>query len=229
MLMDTTQIIQTISVYALPVLFAITLHEAAHGYAARRFGDNTAWLAGRISLNPLRHIDPLGTIVMPIAIYFLTQGAFLFGYAKPVPVDFNALNHPKRDMIWVALAGPGANLFQAILWGIAYVLLNGLGVDEPFLIKTCQAGVFVNVIMMVFNLLPLPPMDGGRVLVGLLPWRAAMAVSRIEPYGFFILLALLLMGLVSEFWMQPLMALSFTLLDALLAPLRWLLLPGQGD
>ncbi|MFZ9734300.1 MAG: site-2 protease family protein [Burkholderiaceae bacterium] len=220
--MDTNQIIQTIAVYALPVLLAITLHEAAHGYAARAFGDNTAWMAGRITLNPLRHIDPLGTVVMPIAIYLATQGAFLFGYAKPVPVDFNALRHPKRDMIWVALAGPGANLFQAIVWAAAFIVLRGLGIDEPFVIKTCQAGVFVNVIMMVFNLLPLPPMDGGRVLVGLLPWRAAMAVSRIEPYGFFILLALLLLGLVSEFWMQPLMSVSFAFLDLLLAPLQLL-------
>ncbi|MGA1252634.1 MAG: site-2 protease family protein [Burkholderiaceae bacterium] len=220
--MDTNQIIQTIAVYALPVLLAITLHEAAHGYAARAFGDNTAWMAGRITLNPLRHIDPLGTVVMPIAIYLATQGAFLFGYAKPVPVDFNALRHPKRDMIWVALAGPGANLFQAIVWAASFIVLRGLGIDEPFVIKTCQAGVFVNVIMMVFNLLPLPPMDGGRVLVGLLPWRAAMAVSRIEPYGFFILLALLLLGLVSEFWMQPLMSVSFAFLDLLLAPLQLL-------
>jgi Zn-dependent protease len=225
--MDTNQIIQTIAVYALPVLLAITLHEAAHGYAAKAFGDDTAWIAGRITLNPLRHIDPLGTVVMPIAIYLATNGAFLFGYAKPVPVNFNALRQPKRDMIWVALAGPGANLFQAIIWAAAFITLRGMGVDEPFLIKTCQAGVFVNVIMMVFNLLPLPPMDGGRVLVGLLPWRAAVAVSRIEPYGFFILLALLLMGLVSEFWMQPLMSLSFVLLDLLLAPLQLLLSPGQ--
>lgn len=225
--MDTNQIIQTIAVYALPVLLAITLHEAAHGYAARAFGDNTAWIAGRITLNPVRHIDPLGTVVMPIAIYLATQGAFLFGYAKPVPVDFNALRHPKRDMIWVALAGPGANLFQAIVWAAAFIVLRGLGIDEPFLIKTCQAGVFVNVIMMVFNLLPLPPMDGGRVLVGLLPWRAAIAVSRIEPYGFFILLALLLLGLVSEFWMRPLMSVSFAFLDLLLAPLQMLFRQGQ--
>ena len=224
--MDTNQIIQTIAVYALPVLLAITLHEAAHGYAARAFGDNTAWIAGRITLNPLRHIDPLGTVVMPIAIYLATQGAFLFGYAKPVPVDFNALRHPKRDMIWVALAGPGANLFQAIVWAAAFIVMRGLGVDEPFVIKTCQAGVFVNVIMMVFNMLPLPPMDGGRVLVGLLPWRAAIAVSRIEPYGFFILLALLLLGLVSEFWMRPLMSVSFAFLDLLLAPLQ-LLFPQE--
>lgn len=224
--MDTNQIIQTIAVYALPVLLAITLHEVAHGYAARAFGDNTAWIAGRITLNPLRHIDPLGTVVMPIAIYLATQGAFLFGYAKPVPVDFNALRHPKRDMIWVALAGPGANLFQAIVWAAAFIVMRGLGVDEPFVIKTCQAGVFVNVIMMVFNLLPLPPMDGGRVLVGLLPWRAAIAVSRIEPYGFFILLALLLLGLVSEFWMRPLMSVSFAFLDLLLAPLQ-LLFPQE--
>jgi Zn-dependent protease len=225
--MDTNQIIQSIAVYALPVLLAITLHEAAHGYAARAFGDDTAWIAGRITLNPLRHIDPLGTVVMPIAIYLATQGAFLFGYAKPVPVNFNALRQPKRDMIWVALAGPGANLFQAIFWAAAFIILRGFGVDEPFLIKTCQAGVFVNVIMMVFNLLPLPPMDGGRVLVGLLPWRAAVAVSRIEPYGFFILLALLLMGLISEFWMRPLMSISFALLDLLLAPLQLLFSPWQ--
>jgi len=157
---DYSNILQTVLIYALPVLFAITVHEAAHGYAARHFGDNTAWMLGRITLNPLKHIDPVGTILMPLLLYFATSGAFLFGYAKPVPVRFGNLRNPKRDMIWVALAGPAANLAQALLWGIGFYLLRGAGVNEPFFIKMCQGGILVNVVMFVFNLFPLPPLDG---------------------------------------------------------------------
>ncbi len=216
--MDIGNLIQTVALYALPVLFAITLHEAAHGYAARHFGDNTAWQLGRISLNPMRHIDPVGTILMPLMLYFATSGAFLFGYAKPVPVRFGNLRNPKRDMIWVALAGPGANLLMAFLWGIALYLLRGAEVTEPFFLKMCQGGVLVNVVMFVFNLFPLPPLDGGRILVGLLPYRQAELVSRIEPWGFFIVMALVLMGVVSTLWMQPLMSLTYGLLGILLSP-----------
>ena len=142
--MDISNLIQTVLIYALPVIFAITVHEAAHGYVARHFGDNTAEVMGRVTLNPLKHIDPIGTILMPLMLYFATSGAFLFGYAKPVPVNFGRLRHPKRDMIWVALAGPGANLVQAFLWGIALYLLLGLGIGEAFFIKMCQAGMLVN-------------------------------------------------------------------------------------
>ena len=176
------------------MLFAITIHEAAHGYVARYFGDNTAYVMGRVTLNPIKHIDPMGTILMPLLLYFATSGAFLFGYAKPVPVNFGQLRQPKRDMVWVALAGPASNFIQAILWAIGYTVLAGTGVNERFFLEMCKAGVLVNLVMWAFNLFPLPPLDGGRVLVGLLPRRLAYAVSRIEPWGFFIVMALVLAG-----------------------------------
>jgi Zn-dependent protease len=220
--MDFANLIQTVAIYALPVLFAITVHEAAHGYVARHFGDNTAWMLGRVTLNPLKHIDPVGTILMPLLLYFATSGAFLFGYAKPVPVQFGKLRNPKRDMVWVALAGPGANLAQALLWGIALYLLQGAGLTEPFFIKMCQAGILVNVVMLVFNLFPLPPLDGGRVLVGLLPLRQAVLVSRVEPWGFFIVMALVIAGVITNLWMRPLMALTYALLEIVLTPLAML-------
>ncbi|OGP00799.1 MAG: peptidase M50 [Curvibacter sp. GWA2_64_110] len=221
--MELSKLIQTVLIYALPVLFAITVHEAAHGYAARRFGDNTAWMLGRVTLNPIKHIDPVGTILMPLLLYFATSGAFLFGYAKPVPVRFDRLRHPKRDMVWVALAGPGANLLQALLWGALMYMLLGLDVNERFFLEMCKAGVLVNVVMFAFNLFPLPPLDGGRILVGLLPWRQAAWVARIEPWGFFIVMALVILGVVSTLWMQPVMALTYGLLDLLLTPLSFLI------
>jgi Zn-dependent protease len=218
--MDFANLIQTVAIYALPVLFAITVHEAAHGYAARHFGDNTAAMLGRITLNPLKHIDPVGTILMPLMLYFATSGAFLFGYAKPVPVRFGNLRNPKRDMVWVALAGPGANFIQAFLWAALFFMLSGTGVNEPFFLKMAQGGILVNLVMFAFNLFPLPPLDGGRILVGLLPYRQAEMVSRVEPYGFFIVMALVLTGVVSSLWLRPLMALSYGLLDILLTPIR---------
>lgn len=221
--MDFAQIVQTVTLYAIPVLLAITLHEAAHGYAAQRLGDNTAALLGRISLNPMRHIDPLGTIAMPLMLYFATSGAFLFGYAKPVPVNFGRLHHPKRDMVWVALAGPGANLLQAALWMALFYVLRSAGVEERFWVDMARAGVLVNLVMFAFNLFPLPPLDGGRILVGLLPMRAAVALSRVEPFGFFVVLALVLTGIVGQYWLRPLMELTHEALALLLTPLRWLL------
>ena len=217
--MDIAQLIQTVAIYALPVLFAITAHEAAHGYAARHFGDDTAWKLGRVTLNPIPHIDPMGTILMPLLLYFATSGAFLFGYAKPVPVRFGNLRHPKRDMVWVALAGPGANLVMALIWGALFYVLHAAGITEVFFLKMCQGGLLVNVVMFAFNLFPLPPLDGGRIVVGLLPLKQAMAFSRIEPYGFFIVMALVVTGLVSSLWMQPVMALTFGLVDLVLSPL----------
>ncbi|HOF30683.1 MAG TPA: site-2 protease family protein [Burkholderiaceae bacterium] len=222
--MDPTELIQTVLTYALPVLFAITVHEAAHGYAARHFGDNTAAMMGRITLNPLKHIDPVGTILMPLLLYFATSGAFLFGYAKPVPVRFGNLRNPKRDMIWVALAGPGVNLLQAMGWMVLLYLLAAIGINEPFFVKMCQGGVLVNIVMFVFNLFPLPPLDGGRILVGLLPYKQAMLVSRVEPWGFFIVMALVVSGVVSALWMQPLMGLTLGFIKLVLTPLRMLLL-----
>ncbi|MDP1688019.1 site-2 protease family protein [Hydrogenophaga sp.] len=222
--MDIAQIVQTVALYAIPVLFAITLHEAAHGYAARHFGDRTAELMGRITINPIKHIDPVGTIAMPLILYFATAGAFLFGYAKPVPVNFGRLRNPKRDMIWVALAGPGANFFQAIAWTVLLYVLVALGVQEQFFLQMCRAGVLVNLVMFAFNLFPLPPLDGGRILVGLLPMRQAELVSRIEPWGFFIVMALVISGVVGNLWLRPLMMLTSGVIEVLLTPLRMLIL-----
>jgi Zn-dependent protease len=220
--MDFTNLIQTITLYASPVLLAITLHEAAHGYAAKHFGDNTAYMLGRVTLNPLPHIDPVGTILMPLMLYVATSGAFLFGYAKPVPVRFGNLRNPKRDMVWVALAGPASNFFQALVWGALLYVFAGTGVNEPFLVEMAQGGVLVNVVMCVFNLFPLPPLDGGRILVGLLPYRQAMLVSRVEPWGFYIVMALVLAGVVSSLWMRPLMDLTYKLISLILTPLAML-------
>ncbi len=220
--MDIANLIQTVLIYALPVLFAITVHEAAHGYAARYFGDNTAYSLGRITLNPIKHIDPIGTIAMPLLLYFATSGTFLFGYAKPVPVRFGNLRNPKRDMIWVALAGPGVNLIQAVLWGVLFYLVLGAGINERFFIEMCKAGMLVNVVMFVFNLFPLPPLDGGRILVGLLPYRQAELVSRVEPYGFFIVMGLVIAGVLGQIWMKPLMSLTYGLIEIVLTPLSML-------
>lgn len=218
---DTSNLIQTVLIYALPVIFAITVHEAAHGYAARYFGDNTAWMLGRLTLNPLKHIDPIGTIAMPILLYFATSGNFLFGYAKPVPVDTRAFRHPRRDMMWVALAGPVSNFVQALAWAVILVSLWGLGIRERFFTGMAQAGILVNLVMWAFNLFPLPPLDGGRVLAGVLPaGRAQYWLARIEPYGFFIVMGLVIAGVVGTFWLRPLIDVGYTVIDFLLTPLR---------
>jgi Zn-dependent protease len=220
---DFNNLIQTVLIYALPVLFAITVHEAAHGYVARYLGDNTAYMMGRVTLNPVKHIDPIGTILMPLMLYFATSGAFLFGYAKPVPVNFGQLRRPKRDMVWVALAGPASNFIQAILWAVVFAVLAASGVDERFFLDMAKAGVLVNLVMWAFNLFPLPPLDGGRVLMGLLPARQAYALSRVEPWGFFIVLGLVLLGIVSTYWLRPLINFGYWLLGMLIAPLQFLL------
>ncbi len=216
--MDFAELIQTIAIYALPVIFAITVHEAAHGFAARYFGDDTAWKMGRVTLNPVKHIDPIGTILMPLVLYYATSGAFTFGYAKPVPVRFGNLRNPKRDMIWVALAGPASNLAMAIVWVLLNVVLQAAGVDEHFFFAMCKAGMLVNVVMFAFNLFPLPPLDGGRILVGLLPYKQAVLVSRVEPWGIFIVMALVVSGLASSLWMQPVMSFTFGFIRILLSP-----------
>ena len=212
-------LIQTVLIYALPVLFSITVHEAAHGYAARYFGDYTATMLGRVTLNPIKHIDPIGTILMPLLLYFSTSGAFLFGDAKPVPVNFSHLRRPKRDMIWVALAGPASNFVQAIAWALLLVVLVATNVEERFFMEMARAGVLVNLVMWAFNLFPLPPLDGGRILVGLLPTKAAITFSRIEPYGFFIVLALVLLGIVGTVWLRPLMDIGYSVINTLISPL----------
>lgn len=222
-MMDFSQIIQTVAIYALPVIFAITLHEAAHGYAALHFGDKTAYMLGRVSLNPIKHIDPVGTIAMPLLLYFATSGAFLFGYAKPVPVQFRNLRNPKTSMIWVALAGPASNLGQAFIWAIAYFVLIHFGLSERFFLEMCQAGVLANAVMFAFNLFPLLPLDGGRILAGLLPYKQAIAFSRLEPWGFYIVTFLVVTRVISTYWMQPMMSATYWLLDTLLIPIRILL------
>jgi len=180
---------QAIAVYAIPVLFAITVHEASHGYVARMFGDNTAYVLGRVTLNPLKHIDPLGTIAIPLGMVILT--GFMFGWAKPVPVDWSSLRRPKRDMIWVAAAGPAVNLVMAILWALLFRVLQMASVEEQFFLEVARAGVQVNLVFMALNLLPIPPLDGGRIVAGLLPRNLSNAYSRIEPFGLFIIIGLL--------------------------------------
>jgi len=203
-------IIQAISILALPILFAITLHEVAHGLVARHYGDRTAEQLGRLSLNPLRHIDPVGTVIVPIALFAFT--GFIFGWAKPVPVDFRNLRNPRRDMALVALAGPMANLGMALIWAILMKLGMMLHTGTPFigepLMYMSAVGIFLNLILMVLNLLPIPPLDGGRVLAGIVPPRYAALLDRVEPFGFFILLFLLLVGLLGYLLWPPLMYLT---------------------
>lgn len=225
--MDIANLIQTVAIYALPVLFAITLHEAAHGYVARYFGDNTAWLLGRVTLNPFKHIDPIGTVVMPAMMYLATfaipGGPFILGYAKPVPVRFDKLRNPKQDMIWVALAGPGVNFVQALVWAVLFVVFDKTEVVDNFFVLMAKAGIVVNLALAVLNLFPLPPLDGGRVLVGLLPWRIGQYVARIEPFGFFIVLGLIVFKIFGPLWMEPMMALSLRMVNVLITPLAMVL------
>ena len=195
-------IVQKVAVFALPVIFAITLHEAAHGYVARHFGDMTAAAAGRITANPLKHIDPVGTILVPLVILLTSKllggGAILFGWAKPVPVNFGRLRRPKQDMLWVALAGPGMNFAMAIFWALTIHFGQALGsgfASAPLMLMGA-AGVLINVILMALNLIPLPPLDGGRVAVSLLPMKQAIQYAKLEPYGLFILLGLLFTGVL---------------------------------
>jgi Zn-dependent protease len=207
--------IQKITVYAIPLIFAITLHEAAHAFAARYFGDATAYMLGRMTLNPLKHIDPIWTILVPIVTLLFTP--FVFGAAKPVPVNFGGLKNPKRDMIWVAAAGPLANLAMMIIWAVLGKIAISLPESDPvvFLALMAQAGIFVNALLMVFNLFPLLPLDGGRILTGLLPNRLAYAFSRTEPYGMFILIALMLSGIMGKF-LWPLVEISMKSIYAII-------------
>jgi Zn-dependent protease len=213
-------VLETIVLVGVPVVLAITLHEAAHGYVAKLFGDRTAEMLGRVTLNPVKHVDPVGTILVPGVLWLLAKLSggtpFLFGWAKPVPVNFGNLRHPKRDMIWVAAAGPGSNFVQALLWALVLGVAAGGGpMASSALGKMAIAGVQINLVLMALNLLPIPPLDGGRILVGLLPGRASAAVARIEPYGFFIILALLATGLLDNL-MRPLIAVAESIIAALI-------------
>ena len=183
----------TLSVWVLPLVIAITFHEAAHAFVAHRLGDNTAWQLGRVSFNPFRHIDPFGTLILP-GILLLSHAPFLFGYAKPVPVNFRNLNHPRIDMVWVAIAGPTTNILLALLAGFAF---HGLGLvpdnTAQWVSDNLKNALIINVVLAVFNMLPIPPLDGGRVAVGLLPNVLAVPLSRLEPYGMLILIGILLL------------------------------------
>jgi Zn-dependent protease len=197
-MMELESTIRLIALYAIPGIFAITLHEAAHGYAARHFGDLTAYQAGRITLNPVRHIDPLGTILIPALILIASGGKYAFGWAKPVPVNFGRLRNPKRDMLWVAAAGPGANLLMAILWALVIKIAQAVPPNyftEPMMLMA-RGGIIINAVLMVLNLLPLPPLDGGRIAVSLLPHRLAYRFAMVEPYGLIILLVLMFLGVL---------------------------------
>jgi Zn-dependent protease len=244
--MDVNQLVQTVAIYAIPVLFAITLHEAAHGYVARHFGDMTAHAQGRISVNPARHIDWLGTAVVPLVILLMTGGKFLFGWAKPVPVNYSALRKPRQHMAWVAAAGPAANLAMALAWALALrasiaaspraeawaevaqvygatglvdaALRHGTGVAE-YAIGVAAAGILVNLVLMLLNLLPIPPLDGGRVVTSLLPTRAAWRFAKLEPWGVPLLLVLVFLPVYGSnalsFILSPLLLESEALVRAM--------------
>lgn len=198
--MEFEAILRLIALYAIPGIFAITLHEAAHGYAARHFGALTAHRAGRISLNPVRHVDPIGTMLVPIVILAVSGGKYAFGWAKPVPVNFAALHNPKRDMLWVAAAGPGANLVMAVLWALVVKMAEAIPVNyftEPMVLMA-RGGIIINAVLMVLNLLPLPPLDGGRIAVSLLPRSLAYRFAMVEPYGMIIIIVLMFLGVLGK-------------------------------
>ena len=210
----------TIVLWGVPVVLAITLHEAAHGYVAKLFGDRTAEMLGRVTLNPVKHVDPVGTILVPGILLLTAKLAggvpFIFGWAKPVPVNAANLRHPRRDMIWVAIAGPGSNFVQALLWAVVLVLsVSGGALSSAGLSEMARIGVNVNLVLMALNILPIPPLDGGRVLAGVLPQRAAAVLSRIEPFGLFVILGLLVAGLLDNL-MRPLIVGAERLIIALL-------------
>jgi Zn-dependent protease len=212
--MDPYNFLMVVLIYAPSVIFAITLHEAAHGYVAKHFGDTTAYMLGRVTLNPIKHIDPVGTILVPIVTAF---AGFVFGWAKPVPVNFNNLRHPKRDMLWVAAAGPASNVVQALAWALtAKLLFNVQGAVATYWVQVAEAGILVNLILAILNLFPILPLDGGRILASLLPSRMSHAYQGTERYGMIILIVLIVTGLLG--WLlRPLLAIGVSAIYALFA------------
>lgn len=217
---DISNLIQTVLIYALPVVLSITVRASVQAHAARRLGDPTAMLMGRLTLNPIKHIDLIGTLVIPLAMLLLSSGKFLFGYAKPVPIDERNFRQPRRDMMWVALAASLSNFLQAFLWTVLLLMLAVLAIEERYFIEMARAGILVNLIMWAFNLFPLPPLDGGRILAGILPeGKAQYWLARVEPFGFFIVMGLAIAGVMGSYWLFPLLRLGEAAIRFLLIPL----------
>jgi Zn-dependent protease len=214
------ELIRNLAVYALPIIFALTMHDAVQAFVARHFGDMSGQAAGRTTFNPLAHIDLVGTIVIPAVLYLM--GLPVFGYAKPLPIDYGQMRNPKRDMAWVALSGPAANFVMAVIWAVLGILLQHFQVNERFPNLVAQAGITTNLWLMAFNLLPIPPMDGGRVVFSLLPHKAAHTYARLEPYGLIILLALIVTHVIG-YWLAIFGTLGEVLLNAIVSPLNFLL------
>ena len=219
--MDFADIIRSLTIYVIPIILAVTLHEAAHAYAAKWLGDDTAHRLGRTTLNPISHIDPIGTVVMPLGLWILSGGMFLFGYAKPVPVIEQRLRNPRADMPIVALAGPAANAVMDLGWAILFVISARFFADQEFFRLVSEAGIKANILFFAFNMLPILPLDGGRILKGMLPKSLAEGFARSEPYGFFIVLALAFAGggLLYQYWINPVSSLLGNLIKLIISPL----------
>jgi Zn-dependent protease len=217
--------ISEVAVYALPLVLGITLHVAAQAYAARHFGDTTAEMEGRVSFNPANHIDPFGTIAMPLIFFLLSSLGgvpLVFGYAKPLPIKWSNLHNPKRDMLWIALAGIGINFLMALAWYLLANVLKLAQFEEPFFSQMALAGVRCNLILMTFYLLPLPPFDGGRIVFSLLPNKQAEQFARIEPYTFFIVMALIITRVLPQYWIGPIYDVLVKILLVIVSPLNFL-------
>ncbi len=223
--MGNVNLLEQVISLGIPLVFAITLHEFAHEYVAYLYGDLTAKTKGRLTLNPIYHINTIGTIMIPAMLFFISKGAFIFGYAKPVPINFSNLNNPKVQIIWIAFAGPASNLIQAICWAVCFLFfeIKIFALEHTLLIQMCKYGVIINVILFVLNLFPLPPLDGAKVFSGILPNFAAKIIAKIEPFGLFILILLLISEILSKLWISPSTNLTLLLIDLLIYPIRFLL------